>query len=72
MKPNGLAITADGGLRVTRSSPVEDAVWDAVETAHGLMSVRDFIRVAHEAWVYFDAEQARENKRQFAVARGEE
>lgn len=33
MKPLGIKLTIDGGMRVVHPSRVEDAVWNAVEEA---------------------------------------
>ena len=47
MKPNGMTV----GMQITRSTPAEDAVWEAVKLARSYgWTVERFRRECAEAW----------------------
>ena len=60
MKPLGLALTIDGGMRVIHPTPVEDAIYEAVEEAqmHG-WTVEQFRREAANCWDIYLTERLR-------------
>ena len=55
-------------MEVVRPTYSQDAVWQAVEDAHGSMTVKEFIEEAAEAWAYQDRLQAENNAEDFAKA----
>lgn len=62
MKPNGLQFTLHDqgiGMRVTRPTATEDAIWDAVDSAvlEG-WTVERFRSECAEAWAHAQREQA--------------
>lgn len=69
MKPNGIRLRNDTdsiSLRVTQPSRVEDAIWDAVETA--ILSgwePKRFMSEVREAWAHELEEEKKRHLEQF-------
>jgi hypothetical protein len=56
-------------MKITRSSRVEDKIWDAVEEAvNAGWDAQRFIREAHDGWAHKLSEDAKDADKEFAKA----